>query len=325
VVLELVTIFKYFIRYPFLDLFIPEGSPGERRQKRTRAQAILCLLAMAVVYGIYVGLRYCNWDTTCLDFSWRFRVIARLSGKLVTFFTLVGLILMFRAITSYFHEIPWKIGVGWRRLHIDCFIIAMAFAICHTVAHGLRIVNTTSDEIVWTYEYYFIATGAFLWVLFVSQYSSYFVLRFLQSFNLTKRFQSLEYVMKWWFRHSHMQMFKLVALFYFCHASGEISPFAVYIVWLFCEYQFQLDITDCTVRFSPSRKNYEYCELITTYTNKMPDEFGYYCRVHMLDTSSTYTQIPLEDGHTTVFKIKKSIQTDKLLGYVNSSYGPAEG
>ena len=323
VVLELVTLFKYFIRFPILDLFLPKGAPGERRHKRFRAISILALLSLATVYACYVALRYCTWETDCFTWDWRFLVIAKLSGKLTTVFVLTGLLLMFRALTSYFHEIPWKVGVGWRRLHIDCFIIAMACAVSHTVAHSLRIVNTLSKN--WSFEAYFLSTGVFLWLLLLSQYAPYFVLRFLQKFRLTSTCLSLQHGMKWWFRHSHMQLFKVFALFYFLHAAGDISPFVLYMVWLFCEYQFQLDVTDCTVRFTPSRQNYEYCELITTYTNKMPDEFGYYCRVYLLGTFSSCTQIPLEDGHTTIFKIKKSIQTDKLLEYVNTSYGAKEG
>ena len=106
---------------------------------------------------------------------------------------------------------------------------------------------------------------------------------------------------------------------YFFHASGDIGPLAVYIVWLFLETQFVLEVEECLVRFSPSKERYEYCELIVTYENKMPDEFGYYCRVCILDMFASYTQIPLEDGHTTLFKIKKCIQTDNLLSSLNTS------
>ena len=325
IVFELVTLFKYFVRLPILNIFIPDGTPKERRYKRIRALSILGTCALAAIYGCYVVLRYCNWDPTCLSGDWQLRVLARLSGKLVTFFVIIGLVLTFRAITSYFHEISSKVGVGWRKLHIDCFIIAMVCAVVHTFAHTLRILRTFSNLVNWSYENYFICTGVVLWIIFMLQYMSYFVLRFIEKLQIANRCILLTYAMKWLFRHSHLQLFKVFALFYFFHASGDISPFAIYVVWLFCENQFQLQISDCTVRFTPCRQNYEYCEVITTYVNKIPDEFGYYCRVSLLNTFSCYTLIPLEDGRTAVFKIKKCVQSDKLLNYINESHNGTEG
>ena len=319
--LEIATLYKYFVKFPILDLLAPDGAPGVRKLKRYRALSLVTLITAATVYAFYVTLRSCAWQVSCFTWERRLGVLARLSGKLITFFVILGLILMFRALTSYFHEIPWKVNIGWRRMHIDCMIIAGAWTVVHIIAHSIRIAS--SAQPLWSYEIYFMVTGFVLTSLFLSQYTPYFVLRFLQIFKATSTI--LQYGMKWWFRHSHKQFFKFIALLYFFHASGDISPFAIYVVWLFCEYQFQLDVTHCTVRFTPSRENYEYCELIATYTNKMPDEFGYYCRIYLLDTFATYTQIPLEDGHTTIFKIKKSIQADKLLEYVNATSPNLQG
>ena len=320
-ILEFFTLFKYCVRFPVLDLFIPRGTPPQRQMKRLRALGLCFIAAMSLVYGYYQALRICEWNSSCVTMDLQYYVVAKLGSRLTTFFFVIGIILMFRAVTSYFNEIPWKVNIGWRRLHIECMIMAMASAVIHTVSHGLRTVHTLLPN--WSYEYYFLATGCVLWCLFLSQYIQYFVLRLLERFKINNPW--LEKGMKWWFRHVHVMLFKFCAFVYYCH-SGEISPFALYMVWLFCEMQFQLEIVSCTVKFTPDRQNYEYCEIIPTYDNKIPDEFGYYCQICILDMGgASYTQIPLEDGHTAVFKIKNCILGDKLLDYVNASFPVSEG
>ena len=324
--LEVLTLFKYFVRLPFLNLFFPKGAHnthGSDGARKKFAVVLVCLLILSSVYGYYSALRGCNYVVSCVTWASRYLIIARLSGKLVTFFVDIGLIIMFRAITSYFNEIPWRVEINWRRLHVEFFIVSIAMATIHTVSHVLRIVNTVSPN--WTYEIYFICTGGFLWLPLLSQYTPYFWLQFLKTFQLSANFFSFEYFLKWWFRRSHIELFKFIAFFYFTHCSGDIGPLAIYVVWKFCEFQYYQEVTDCIIRFKPSRKKHEYCELITTFANKMPDDFGYYCRINLLKTFACYTQVPLEDGYTTVFKIKKCMQTDILLNYIDERYSVAEG
>jgi hypothetical protein len=60
-------------------------------------------------------------------------------------------------------------------------------------------------------------------------------------------------------------------------------------------------------------------ELLITFESRIPDEFGFYCHVCFEDVYGSYTMVPITVVHelpnTALFKIKKSIFTDKLLKF----------
>ena len=309
--------FQYFIRYPILNLLCCCSSIERVRAAFKLALGIWCLIGLVITYGIFQALRGYGFDTSANLTESIFLIIARASGKLVIFFLLLGIVIVLRPVTSTLNEVPHQLlGFSWRRLHVDFFHLSMIFAIVHTIAHAFRIYYHTATP---AYEIYFLATGIVLWTLFGAQALPYFLLRAADNFPFLKCWNK---ILKWWFRRSHILVWGLIAIAFPIHASGSMVTVGLFAMWYLMKDKSSLRIKNAWYGQEYRQDGY-YLTIEVEVETLVPDEFGYYCQIELIDLSAPYTMIPVnvsDDASTSssttsrmLFRIKKCALSERFL------------
>ena len=309
--------FKYFFRYPILNLLCCCSTIERVRTAFKLALAIWCLIGLVITYGIFQALRGYGFDTSANLTHSIFLIVARASGKLVSFFLLVGIVFVLRPVTSTLNEVPHQLlGFSWRRLHVDFFHLSTIFAVIHTIAHACRIYSHATTLV---YEVYFLATGVVLWILFGAQTLPYFLLRAADSFPLL---QCWNVHLKWWFRRSHILVWVLIALAFPIHASGSIVTIGLFAIWYLMKEKSSLRIKNAWFGQERRQDGY-YLTIEVEVETLVPDEYGYYCQIELMDLSAPYTMIPVNvsdddsaSSSTTsrmLFRIKKCALSERFL------------
>ena len=310
-------LFQYFIRYPILNMLCCFSSIERVRAAFKLALAIWCIIGLVTTYGIFQALRGYGFDTSANLTQSIFLIVARASGKLVIFFLLLGIVIVLRPVTSTLNEVPHQLlGFSWRRLHVDFFHLSTIFAIIHTIAHAFRIYYHTATLV---YEIYFLATGVVLWILFGAQTLPYFLLRAADSFPFLQCWNG---ILKWWFRRLHILVWGVIAVAFPIHASGSMVTVGLFAMWYLMKEKSSLRIKNAWYGQERRQDGY-YLTIEVEVETLVPDEYGYYCQIELMDLSAPYTMIPVNvsdddsaSSSTTsrmLFRIKKCALSERFL------------
>jgi hypothetical protein len=283
----------YFVWFPIAGFkyFVP-GSKGSTRWRRfTSVSTMLALLLGSVLYGVFQDLRGSGWsfDHFLSSNNDLYVIGARASGKLATVFVIAGLVFTLRPFTSAINEIPHykRNNTGWRRVHVDLFLLSMVFGVVHTVLQVKRMREFPTDFV---YETYFLVSGSILWAIYATQGMPYFFISIAQNMKDDHPWRRF---WKWFFRLLHVYMYPIFIFVYLFH-TGSFFPIAIYLIWVFVHRRSTFEIKDAYYCFEGEGKHEALSLLIFVSNEKIPFEFGLYCQVEVAGIVGSYTMIPMD-------------------------------